>query len=187
MENIIMEYKTLGSKFVLSVLVTFFLSLSTAIAGELNAETQKKVDTYKQKLATWAQDPDVVSAIKKANQQGTQMDNTKWKAMSKSDGKVLSYQYSSAGKKLTQWNADKSLGKLFIRDKKGNYVAGSKKPAIYNIASRPAFSKAKPGQGWNSTKVKPDPTTNLASIQVSYPVISNGETIGLIHTSVIVE
>jgi len=187
MENNLMEYTMLKSKFVFPVLLTFLVSLSTATAGELNAETQAKVDAYKQKLATWAQDPDVVSALKKANQDLAKMDNATWKAMSKNDGKVLSYQSSTAGKKLTKWNDDKSLGKLFIRDKKGNYVAGSKKPAIYNIATRPAFSKAKPGQGWNSTKVKPDPTTSLASIQVSYPVISNGEKIGIIHTSLIVE
>ncbi|HED16795.1 MAG TPA: hypothetical protein ENI64_08300 [Gammaproteobacteria bacterium] len=182
-----MEHKNLYSKLVLSVLATFIFSVSTATAGDLNPKTQNKVDAYKQKLATWAQDPDVISAVKKANKQDTNMDNAKWKAMNKNDGKVLSYQSSSAGKKLTKWNKDKSLGKLFLRDKKGNYVAGSKKPAIYNIASRPAFSKAEPGQGWNSSKVKPDPTTNLASIQVSYPVISNGEKIGVIHTSVIVE
>ncbi len=182
-----MEIKNIYSKLLLSFLATFLLSMSAATAGELDSKTQGKVDAYKQKLATWAQDPDVISAVKKANQQGTDMDNAKWKAMTKNDGKVLSYQSSSAGKKLTKWNKDKSLGKLFLRDKKGNYVAGSKKPAIYNIASRPAFSKAKPGQGWNSTRVKADPTTNLASIQVSYPVISNGEKIGVIHTSVIVE
>jgi len=187
MENIIMEHKSYYQKIVISVLATFFLSMSAAVAGELNAETQKKVDSYKQKLATWAKDPDVISAIKNANQKKSGMDNTQWKAMNKNDGKVLSYQSSQAGKKLTAWNADKSLGKLFIRDKKGNYVAGSKKPAIYNIASRPAFSKAKPGKGWNSSKVKPDPTTNLASVQVSYPVTSNGKKIGIIHTSVIVE
>jgi len=182
-----MEIKNIYTKLVMSFLATFLLSMSTASAGELNTKTQDKVNAYKQKLATWAQDPDVISAVKKANQKGTDMDNAKWKAMNKNDGKVLSYQSSSAGKKLTTWNKDKSLGKLFLRDKKGNYVAGSKKPAIYNIATRPAFSKAKPGKGWNSTKVKPDPTTNLASIQVSYPVISNGEKIGVIHTSVIVE
>ncbi len=182
-----MEQKKLYSKLVVSALAAFVLSMSTAIAGDLNAKTQNKVDAYKQKLATWAQDPDVISAVKNANQQSSKMDNATWKAMNKNDGKVLSYQSSSAGKKLTKWNQDKSLGKLFLRDKKGNYVAGSKKPAIYNIATRPAFSKAKPGQGWNSSKVKPDPTTNLASIQVSYPVISNGEKIGVIHTSVIVE
>lgn len=187
MEKNLMEYTTPNMKFVFTVLLTFLLSLSTATAGELDAETQAKVDAYKQKLATWAKDPDVVSALKNANQQNTTMDNATWKAMNKNDGKVLSYQSSAAGKKLTEWNNDKALGKLFLRDKKGNYVAGSKKPAIYNIASRPAFSKAQPGEGWNSTKVKPDPTTNVASIQVSYPVISNGEKIGVIHTSVIVE
>jgi len=182
-----MEKKMLNSKLLMSVLATFLLSMSTVTAGELNAKTQGKVDAYKQKLATWAQDPDVISAVKQANQKSAKMDNARWNGMSKTDAQVLSYQSSSAGKKLTGWNKDKSLGKLFLRDKKGNYVAGSKKPAIYNIASRPAFSKSEPGQGWNSTKIKPDPTTNLASIQVSYPVISDGKKIGVIHTSVIVE
>ncbi len=181
-----MDIIKFSTRLIPSVLLGLML-ITTANAGGLDAGTQAKIDAYKQKLANWAQDPDVVAAVKNANLKGTKMDNPTWKSMNKSDGKVLSYQNSPAGKKLSKWNEDKSLGKLFIRDKKGNYVAGSKKPAIYNIATRPAFTKAKPGLGWNSTKVKPDPTTNLASIQVSYPVISEGKKIGVIHTSVIVE
>jgi len=178
---------TVLSKIFISVCLVFSLSATTAFAGELNAATQAKVEKYKKQLATWAKDPAVIAAIENSNNKTNNMSNNNWKALSAKDAKVLSYQNSSAGKKLTQWNADTSLGKLFLRDKKGNLVAGSKKPAIFNIADRPAFSKAIKGKSWNASKIKPDPTTKLASVQISYPVISKGANIGIIHTAVIVE
>lgn len=191
MDSSIMKQKLFSAsllyKTLISVCLVFSVSLTTAFAGGLDATTQAKVDKYKKQLADWAQDPAVIAAVEQANKNSNSMSNDSWKALKPQDTKVMSYQESAAGKKLTSWNSDKSLGKLFLRDKKGNLVAGSKKPAIFNIADRPAFSKAMNGKGWNASKVKPDPTTKLSSVQVSYPVISNGANIGVIHTAVIVE
>ncbi len=120
-----------------------------------------------------------------ANKHKVKMNNKKWKKLSASDAKVKPFLTSSAGKKLFTWEQDKTLGKLFLRDKTGNLVAGSKKPAIFNIAKRPAFAKAIRGKVWNSKKPKADPTTKLSSIQLSIPVVSNGKKIGVLHTSII--
>ena len=175
-------------KLFFSVCLAFSLAITTANAAGLDPAVQAKVDKYKQKLTSWAQDPEIITAIEKANQKNSSISNDRWKALGTRDAKVLSYQKSPAGKKLTTWNSDKALGKLFLRDKQGNLVAGSKKPAIFNIADRPAFAKAMSGKTWNSSKVKPDPTTQLSSIQVSAPVMNkNGKQIGVIHTSVIVK
>ena len=172
---------------IFSISALFLLASTTAMA-ELSADTQSKVKIYQDKLATWAQDSDVIDAIKAMNAATmNSMNNNVWKALASGDPIVEKYISNPAGKKLSTWQKDKSLGKLFIRDQKGNFVAGSKKPAIYNISDRPPFKQAIQGKTWNSKKVKKDPTTNLSSIQLSHPVVSDGKNIGIIHTAIILE
>lgn len=165
-----------------------FLVTSTAAMAELSADTKSKVQTYQDKLATWAQDADVISAIKEMNAETmNSMNNKDWKALTSNDPIVEKYISNPAGKKLSTWQKDKALGKLFIRDQNGNFVAGSKKPAIFNISDRAPFKQAIQGKKWNSKKAKKDPTTNLSSIQLSHPVVSEGKNIGIIHTAIILE
>ena len=168
------------------IAIISFLFSSSAFA-QLSADVESKVKTYQEKLATWAKDPEVIDAIKSMNGEMTSMTNASWKLLPKDDPKVQKYISSTAGKKLQGWQQDKSLGKLFLRDKNGNFVAGSKKPAIYNIADRPPFKQAINGMQWNSKKAKTDPTTKKSSIQLSSPVISDGEKIGIIHIVIILE
>lgn len=163
------------------------LFASTQVMADLSAEVQTKIKTYQEKLASWAQDPDVIAAINEMNSKPASMDNNSWKTLSEKDPVVEKYLSNPAGKKLSGWQQDKSLGKLFLRDKNGNFVAGSKKPAIYNISDRAPFKNAMKGNAWNSKKAKTDPTTNLPSVQLSQPVVSNGERIGIIHTAIILD
>lgn len=157
------------------------------MAGDLTPEVEAKIKAYKQKLTQWSNDADIIKAVEEMNARVVKMNNKTWKDLAQDDPEVMKYQKTSAGKKLTDWQKDKSLGKLFLRDHKGNLAAGSKKPAVYNIAERRPFLEAMAGKTWNSNMVKPDPTTKLSSIQISAPVISNGKKIGVIHTSLIVE
>lgn len=176
------------SKSILNLIYTLTAALffiSTAQAGDISPDLQAKLDTYKSRLSQWAKDPVIINAVKKANSNKASMDNKTWKSLSASDAKVKPFLTSSAGKKLYGWEQDKSLGKLFLRDGKGNLVAGSKKPAIFNISSRPAFTKAIRGKVWNSKKPKADPTTKISSIQLSIPVVDGGKEIGVLHTSII--
>jgi len=170
---------------IITTLAVTLLIFSAAHADNIPAKLQVKLDIYKTKLTEWAKDPVIIKAVMQANKQKVSMNNKMWKTLSKSDAKVAPFLTSSAGKKLFSWEQDKSLGKLFLRDKTGNLVAGSKKPAIFNISKRPAFSKAIRGKIWNSKKPKADPTTKLSSIQLSIPVVSNGKQIGVLHTSII--
>ena len=170
---------------IISTLFITLLGFSSSQAAGLSPELQVKLDLYKTKLAEWAKDPVIIKAVSQANAKKVQMNNSTWKKLSKSDAKVKPFLTSAAGKKLFIWEKDKSLGKLFLRDKTGNLVAGSKKPAIFNIAKRPAFVKAIRGKVWNSKKPKADPTTKLSSIQLSIPVVNNGKKIGVLHTSII--
>jgi len=179
------SWKNVGvSSFVVGGVLMF---ASAQVMAELSADVQSKIKTYQGKLATWAKDPDVISAINTMNSESSSMDNKSWKALSAEDPVVEKYLSSSAGKKLSAWQQDKTLGKLFIRDKNGNFVAGSKKPAIYNISDRAPFKNAMKGSAWNSKKAKTDPTTKLPSVQLSYPVISGGQNIGIIHTAIILD
>ena len=175
---------SLRGKFLITLTISLFC-FSYAHAADLPPELQVKLDVYKTKLSEWSKDPVIIEALKKANSNKTKMNNKTWKSLSASNSKVQPFLSSAAGIKLYTWERDKSLGKLFLRDSKGNFVAGSKKPAIFNIAKRPAFSKAIRGKIWNSKKPKADPTTKLSSIQLSIPVIDNGKKIGVLHTSII--
>ena len=170
---------------ILSTLLVTLLSFTSVQAGDLSPGLQVKIDIYKTKLTEWAKDPIIIKAVIQANKTKSNMDNKTWGTLSAADTKVKPFLTNSAGNKLLGWEKDKSLGKLLLRDKKGNLVAGSKKPAIFNIADRPAFTQAIRGKIWNSKKVKADPTTKLSSIQLSIPVKNNGKEIGVLHTSIV--
>jgi len=71
-----------------------------------------------------------------------------------------------------------------VRDEKGNLVAASTKPLLYNNAVRPVFMNAIKGQAWSDTKVLPDPTTQIKSVQASAPVMDGGKVIGVIHVGI---
>jgi len=167
--------------------VVIIISSDQAFSAGLTPEIESKIAAYKEKLTNWGNDKDIIKAVKEMNAQVVSMSNPTWKSLPKDSPKVMKFQNSTAGKKLTGWQTDKSLGKLFLRDQKGNFVAGSKKPAIYNIVDRKAFTKAITGKPWNSSKAKADPTTKLNSVQISVPIISNGKNIGIIHTALIIE
>lgn len=171
-------------KSVINLALTSLLFLGFAAQSAVAAN--KGVEENQKNLEAWAKKPEVISAIEKANAGEAEFNNSKWKALSNNDPKVQSFINSEAGKLLTSLQTG-SLGKLFIRDAKGNFVAGSKKPAIFNITDRPAFSNAMRGKTWSSKKAKADPTTQQKSIQISSPVVSKGKVIGVIHASVVVK
>lgn len=175
------------SRLALASLLIVGLNSSAVMAEELSPAVKAKVSEYQQKLTKWSQDPELINAIKQGNSSAPAINNAKWKALDEKDPAVLAFQNNKAGKILTGLESDKSIGKLFLRDKNGNLVAGSKKPAVFNVSDRPAYVNAMRGKTWSSSKIKADPTTNLKSVQVSAPVMSEGKVIGVLHTSVIAQ
>lgn len=176
------------TKIILTLLISFF-SFSSVQATELSPKLQVKLNVYKIKLTEWAKDPVIIKAVLHANKNNKKvaMNNKTWRSLTSTNDKVKTLLTSYAGQKLIHWKKDKSLGKLFLRDNKGNFVAGSQKPAIFNIADRPAFKNVIRGKIWNSKKPKADPTTKLSSIQLSIPVKNKGKEIGILHTSIIAD
>lgn len=152
------------------------------------SDVQSKVEKYKQKLTEWAADPAIVAAVKEANAKGDPgVDNAKWEGLKDKDPQVVAILSSAASKKIQQWESDKGINKLYVRDAKGNLVAGSSKPAVFNVSDRPPFQQAMKGQPWQAKGAAPDPTTQVNSVQVSAPVMDGGKAIGVIHTAVSAE
>jgi hypothetical protein len=63
-------------------------------------------------------------------------------------------------------------------------IASSTKTLIYNAASRPAFTGAMKGKAWSAPEVKPDPTTQKKSVNISAPVMDGGKVIGVMNAAV---
>lgn len=174
-------------------LCTATLSVCFALAApavwaqsELPAPVQAKADSYKQKLVEWAANPAIVAAAKAANAKGpvAGMTNGKWNDLDESDPVVKGYQSNPAGVQIGKWEADKNINKLVLRDEKGNLVAASMKPVIYNNAARPPFVNAMKGQAWTDKQIKPDPSSGVKSVQASAPVMDGGKVIGVLHAGV---
>lgn len=171
-----------------SLALTLALALSPLTAfAQLPADLQAKVDAYKKKLVEWAANPAIVNATKESNAKGglaAGMNNAKWDELEEKDPLAMSFQTSEAGKLVTNWETDTAITKLYLRDEKGNLVASSNKPLLYNNATKPPFVNAMKGEAWNAGEVKPDPGTQVKGVHISAPVLDGGKSIGVLHSSV---
>ncbi|HYD61237.1 MAG TPA: hypothetical protein VEC35_12810 [Noviherbaspirillum sp.] len=158
-------------------------------AEPISPALQAKVDKYKQKLAQWAADPAIVAAVKEANAKGplAGMTNSKWQEVEDKDPVARAFITNKAGSLVTKWEEDKEINKLVVRDEKGNLVAASTKPLLYNNAVRPVYINGMKGQPWAASNVAPDPTTQIKSVQASAPVLDAGKVIGVIHVGITTE
>lgn len=167
------------------------LSQSVAQADPISPAVQAKVDSYKKHLVEWAANAQLVAAVKESNAKGgiAGMTNSKWDELADADAAVTALNQSVAGKQITKWEEDKGIEKLNLRDEKGNLVANSSssgKPLLYNNSSRPPFQNGLKG-AWAAGEVKPDPTTQKKSVQISAPVMDGGKAIGVLHSAVLAE
>lgn len=181
----------MSTRFKISIAMKMFalclaFTSHSAAADSLSAPLQAKVDKYKQKLAEWASNPVIIGAVKEANNKGTLagMTNSKWLEIDDKDPVVQAFLTSKAGTLVRKWEEDKDINKLVIRDEKGNLVAASTKPLLYNNAVRPVYTNAIKGQTWAAGAVAPDPTTQVKSVQASAPVMDGAKVIGVIHVGI---
>lgn len=168
--------------------VILFAPLVSAQSA-LPAAAQAKADTYKAKLVDWAANPTILAAAREANAKGSLpgMTNGKWSEVDDKDAIVKSLETSPAGILINKWEADKNVNKLVLRDQKGNLVASSLKPLVYNVAARPPFINAIKGAPWTAGEIKPDPSTGVKSVQVSAPVLDGDKVIGVLHAAISVD
>jgi hypothetical protein len=161
----------------------------TWAADALPAPVQAKTEQYKKKLVEWAANPVIVAAVKEVNATGgvAGMTNGKWNDLDEKDPVVKSFETSKAGTLIRKWEEDTGINKLLLRDEKGNLVASSGKPLVYNNAARPAFANPFKGQVWAASEIRPDPTTGIKSVQAGAPVMDGGKVIGVIHVGITAE
>lgn len=182
-ENVIVQkiMSTIGLGFIAAVILT-----PVVARAEMPPEVQVKVDKYKKLITDWASNPVIVSAVKEANTKGPVpgMTNAKWDELADTDPVVVSMQNSPAGLYAKKLEDDKNVNKVTVWDDKGNMIASSTKTLIYNAATRPAFTGAMKGKAWSAPEVKPDPTTQKKSVNISAPVMDGGKIIGVMNAAI---
>ena len=184
-------------KIVSNSMLTMFFAGSTLLvhdaigAEQMTAETKLKVQEYKALLATWAADPRLIKAAKKSSKRGgiAGMSNAKWDGLSNNHAVVKKLSGNEAAKLITEWEKNTEIEKLNLRDIKGNLVAFSShadKPILYNIANRNTFLGGIKA-AWSANEVKPDPTTQKNSVQISAPIMDGDKVVGVLHSAVAVK
>lgn len=164
-----------------------FLFAGDGWAGDLTPKMQPKIDAYKKQAVTWAADPLIVKAVKESNAKGPipMMGNAKWRELKENDPIVKGMVDNPAGQLLTRWmNADaKGINKIVLSGDKSHRVAFTSMPAIYIGKGKPNFDEAFGGKAWQQGESKPDPSTNIDSVQIAASVKDGGKVIGVLLVS----
>ena len=160
---------------------------SAAFADDITPKMQPKIDAYKKTAQQWAASPEIVKAVKEANAKGSipAMGNAKWRDLKESDPIVSEFVSNPTGQLLTKWmTADaKGINKIVLSGKKSQRVAFTSMPAIYIGKGKPNFDNAFDGKVWQQGESKPDPSTNIDTVQIAAPVKDGSEVIGVLLVS----
>ena len=160
---------------------------SVAIAGDITPKMEKKIAEYKKLAAAWAADPVLVKAVKEANTQGpiAEMGNAKWRELKEDNPIVSGFITNPSGKLLTKlMTADaKGINKMVLSGNKSQRVAFTSMPAIYIGKGKPNFDEAFDGKLWHQGESKPDPSTDIDTVQIAAPVKDGGQVIGVLLVS----
>lgn len=169
------------------VTLALFIAAAPLQAGDITPKMQPKIDTYKKQAAAWAADPLIVQAVKDANVKGPidGMGNAKWREMKETDPVVAGFVTNPAGQLLTKWmNADaKGINKIVLSGAKSQRVAYTSMPAKYLGKGAPNFDDSMAGKVWQQGESKPDPSTNIDTVQIAAPVKDGGKVIGVLLVS----
>lgn len=164
-----------------------FLFAGNGWAGDVTPKMQPGIDAYKKQAVAWAADPLIVKAVKESNARGPipMMGNAKWRELKESDPVVKGMVDNPAGQLLTRWmDADaKGINKIVLSGDKSHRVAYTSMPAIYIGKGKPNFDEAFAGKVWQQGESKPDPSTNIDSVQIAAPVKDGGKVIGVLLVS----
>lgn len=161
------------------------LAWGTAHAADITPKMQVKIDAYKKQAVAWAADPTIIHAVKESNAKGPipMMGNAKWRELKEDDPIVKAFVDHPAGQLMTKWmNADaKGINKIVLSGDKSQRVAFTSMPAAYLGKGRPNFDTSfNDGKVWQQNETKPDPSTNIESVQISAPVKDGDKVIGVL-------
>jgi len=177
---------------VAGLLAASFLAITSLVSpawanANLPPELQAKVEKAKKLLTDRAADPAIVAAVRDANARGPgAMTNGTWIELEDGAPAVKAVLSTGPSRQIAAWEtADKTINKIVLRDNKGNLIAASVRPLIFNNANRAVFSKPfEAQQPWAAGEIKPDPTTQIPSVHVAAPVMDGGKAIGVLQAGV---
>lgn len=168
-------------------LVGLLFSVASAQAAEITPKMQKSILAYKAKLVKWAADPVIVKAVKEANAKGPipMMGNAKWREIDPKDPLIASFETNPAGQLITKWmhQDPKGINKIVVSGNRSHRVAFTSMPAIYIGKGKPNFDAAYGGKVWQQPESKPDPSTQIDSVQIAAPIKDGVEAIGVLLVS----
>ncbi len=180
-----------STRLMFHVLIVSILCMSAlggagaARAADVTPKMQPRIDAYKKQAVAWAADPLIVKAVRESNAKGPipTMGNAKWRDLKENDPVVKELVDNPAGQLMTKWmNADaKGINKIVLSGDKSHRVAFTSMPAIYIGKGKPNFDASmNDGKVWQQGESKPDPSTNIDSVQISAPVMDGGKVIGVL-------
>lgn len=156
-------------------------------AGDVTFNMQPRIDAYKKQAVAWAAHPLIVKSVKESNSKGPipMMGNAKWRELKEDDLIVRGHVDNPAGKLLTQWMSANANGinKIVLSGDRSHRVAFTSMPAIYIGKGKPNFDEAFDGKVWQQGESKPDPSTNIDTVQIAAPVKDGDKVIGVLLVS----
>jgi hypothetical protein len=168
--------------------LTLLFTTNPLFAADITPAMQPRIDQYKKQAVSWAADPLIVQAVKDANAAGpiAGLGNAKWRELKDTDPLVQGFVTNPAGQLLTKWmNANaKGINKIVLSGAKSQRVAFTSMPAIYIGKGKPNFDTSmNDAKVWQQDESKPDPSTNIDTVQISAPVKDGGQVIGVLLVS----
>lgn len=169
--------------------VVFLFGAAGAVnAQEVTANMQPRIDAYKRKAQDWAAHAEIVKAVRESNAKGPipGMANAKWRELKEDDPLVTALIKNPAGQLLTKWmNEDaRGINKIVLSGAESYRVAFTSMPAAYIGKGRPNFDTSfNDGKNWQQGEIKPDPSTQIPTVQISAPVKDGKDVIGVLLVS----
>ena len=169
--------------------VAFLPIVALASSFEVTPTVRAELEKQSRLLTVWAADPIIVAAVKEQNARGpiAGMDNTKWKAIRRSDPIVQGLTGNAAGqflrKKVEASNG--TLDKAFLNGAQGEKVAFAEKTISYIHRGQEKFDvPMSTGKAWQMTRPWFDESLQGYALQVAVPVMDGGKAIGVLVASV---
>jgi hypothetical protein len=167
-------------------IITTILILScvilTALAGDLTAETQAKINAKLKIFQEWGKDARIVDAVKVYNvspsAEAKAMTNEKWKTLTILNPFVRSLIRNDLGEYLKSLKTD-AISELFISGADGGKVAFLTQPTNWNHTGKEKHDAPMNGKTWQG-KLEMDESTGAQQLQVSVPVLAGEKPIGSI-------
>lgn len=173
---------------IMAFLGFFMVAFNTAFAEEAPASVKKLAPL----LADWGKIPALITAVKTQNAKGLSIDTIKdidkaWRATLGIDDTMKALMNNSAAKELLKLESSKPyFTEVFLMDNQGANVAMTNKTSDYWQGDEAKFTESFVGGrgAIHIGKVEFDKSAQAYLVQVSVPVMDDGQAIGAITIGV---